>query len=345
MPRVRVRSLLATVALTAACGGAPAEAPRPASLFDEVWQAFDAHYAFFELGAIDWVALGAVYRDSVARPTDERDRARLLGAMIGRLNDHHADLRTPYGVFGAPPIPYARHFAPDLVRRSYFADPMRTTPSGRIQYVRLHDGTGYVYLASFGGSGWGHEIEAVLAALDGARALVIDIRDNGGGDEQIGRDIAVRFYDRTRVYRVTQFRDGPAHGDFAKRATTSLSPEGARRFAGPVALLTNRFDGSSAEDFTLMMRVLPQVVVVGDTTLGLGSNPREVTLSNGWTMRVPQSMQSTPDGFVYQWRGLPPTIAVPWTPADTAAGRDPYLDAALAELRRRLSHSPGGATG
>jgi C-terminal processing protease CtpA/Prc len=265
--------------------------------------------------------------------------------MVGRLNDYHADLRTPSGVFGPPPIPYAHHFAPDVVRQNYFAASMRATPSGRIQYVRLRDGTGYVHLASFGGSGWGHEIEDALAALDGVRAIVVDIRDNGGGDEQIGRDVAVRFYDRPHVYRVTQFRDGPGHADFAKRVSTSLSPGGARRFTGPVALLTNRFDGSSAEDFTLMMRVLPQVVVVGDTTLGLGSNPRAVTLSNGWTMRVPQSMQSTPDGFVYQWRGLPPTIAVPWTPADTAAGRDPYLDVALAELRRRVAGAPGGAAG
>jgi hypothetical protein len=335
MPTVRQRLPVTAAVLAAACHSGPTESGRPATLFDEVWQAFDAHYAFFELGAIDWTGLGAAYRDSVQSAADDRERARLLGAMLGRLNDYHADLTTPYGVFGAPPIPYARHFAPDVVRQNYFAEPMRATASGRIQYVRLRDGTGYVYLASFGGSGWGHEIEDALAALDGVRAIVIDIRNNGGGDEQIGRDVAVRFYDRTHVYRVTRFRDGPAHDDFAKPVSTSLSPGGARRFHGPVALLTNRFDGSSAEDFTLMMRVLPQVVVVGDTTLGLGSNPRAVTLSNGWSMRVPQSMQSTPDGFVYQWRGLPPTIAVPWTAADTAAGRDPYLDAALAELRRR----------
>lgn len=324
---------LAALALAAACHSPTA--PRPATLFDEVWQAFDARYAFFDHGRIDWNALGAAYRDSVNAATTDRERARLLGAMLGRLNDYHADLATPFGVFGPPPIPYPHHFAPEIVRRSYFAAPIRATPSGRIQYARLVDGAGYVYIASFGGSGWGREIEDALAGLGTVHGIVIDIRDNGGGDEQIARDVAVRFYDRERVYRVTRFRDGARHGDFTDPQSTSLSPGGARRFAGPVALVTNRFDGSSAEDFTLMLRVLPNVVVVGDTTLGLGSNPLGITLSNGWTMRVPRSMQSTPDGFVYQWRGLPPDVAVPWTPADTAAGRDPYLDAALADLRRR----------
>lgn len=87
-----------------------------------------------------------------------------------------------------------------------------------------------------------------------------------------------------------------------------------------------------------MMRILPAVITVGDPTLGLGSNPLGVSLSNGWTYRVPQSQQSTPDGFVYQSRGLPPAIAVAWTDGDVAAGRDPYVDAALVALKRPRAH-------
>jgi hypothetical protein len=43
-------------------------------------------------------------------------------------------------------------------------------------------------------------------------------------------------------------------------------------------------------------------------------------------------MQSTPDGFVYQWKGLPPAVAVVWPADATANGKDPYLDAAIARL-------------
>ncbi|HUQ20567.1 MAG TPA: hypothetical protein VM099_13210 [Gemmatimonadaceae bacterium] len=38
------------------------------------------------------------------------------------------------------------------------------------------------------------------------------------------------------------------------------------------------------------------------------------------------------DGFVYQWKGLPPGIPVVWSSDATASGKDPYLDAALARL-------------
>ena len=82
-----------------------------------------------------------------------------------------------------------------------------------------------------------------------------------------------------------------------------------------------------------MMRVLPQVITVGDTTIGNGSNPLRIDYGNGDTLWVPQSRQSTPDGFIYQYVGLPPRIPVPWTAADSAGARDPYLDAALMALR------------
>lgn len=325
---------------TLACNATARVAPdgSPAGLFNEVWVPFDRLYPFFALGGIDWNRSRAVYRDSVVAATSDRERARLLGAMIGALGDYHADLTTPFGVYGPPPIRYPRHFDPALVRRAHLTAPVLATPSGAIVYARTTDGFGYVYVGSFlqvNGKTWGTEIENALDGLHGVKGIVIDIRNNGGGDEVNAQQIAARFYDRTRAYRVSRVRNGLAHDAFASPSTMSLSPSGSVRFSGPVALVTNRFNGSSAEDFVLMMRALPHVVVVGDTTLGLGSNPLRVTLSNGWTLRVPQSVQSTPQGFVYQWRGLPPAVAVPWSAADTAAGHDPYIVAAIAELQRR----------
>jgi outer membrane biogenesis lipoprotein LolB len=74
--KAMTRRLLPIAAvLLGACHGAPS-APRAATLFDEVWQQFDAHYAFFDHGNIDWSALGDAYRDSVRLAADDRERAR-----------------------------------------------------------------------------------------------------------------------------------------------------------------------------------------------------------------------------------------------------------------------------
>jgi carboxyl-terminal processing protease len=319
----------------AGCGGGSPTGPNPhdpVALFDAVWRDFDRHYAYFEHGGIDWTALGDAYRDSITPTTSERESARLIGAMIGRLDDYHSALFTPFGVFGPPPISYAHHFDLRLVSPRYVPS-LASTSSGRIRYGRIDAEIGYVRIPSFEGSGWGAEIDDALAGPGEMGGLIIDIRDNGGGNENIASAVAQRFTDTRRTYRVSRWRDGPEHDDFGPPVTFSVSPGGGRRFVGPIALITNRFNGSASEDFVCMMRVLPHVVTVGDTTLGLGSNPLRRQLRDGWAYQISQSTQETPSGFVYQWKGLPPTIAVAWSVADTAAGRDPYVEAALAHLR------------
>lgn len=324
-------ALCAGIFLTACSGSTDPVGDTPVGLFDKVWSEYDRNYAFFEYGNVDWNAYRAAYRDSVAATTSDLRVAQLIGGMLGRLNDYHADITTPFGVFGPPPIPYPHHFSPMIVREHYAIEAMRITPSQHIAYAHLRNGIGYVHISTFVGEGWGGEFDTPLTALSDVRAMVIDIRDNNGGNEDIARVVASHFYDKTRVYRKTRFRDGSGHGDFGSWQSMDLSPS-SKRFTGQVALITNRFDGSSAEDFTLMMRILPTVTQVGDTTLGLGSNPLEKKLPNGWTYRIPRSMQSTPDGFVYQWKGLPPAVAVKWDDAAVAAGKDPYLDAAIEKL-------------
>ena len=134
-PTRTTASVVAIASLVTACDSAvgPIEATTPGELFEAVWSEFDQHYAFFEHGQIDWDALGALYRDSISRVTTDREAARVIGAMVGRLYDSHADLTTPFGTFGPPPIPYLHHFSPDLLRTRYFSSrfvrPRRDTSS------------------------------------------------------------------------------------------------------------------------------------------------------------------------------------------------------------------------
>lgn len=323
---------------TTACHRALPTAPEgtgPRGKFEKVWQDFDTHYSYFDYNYIDWNAIGAKYRDRVVDGTSDRELATTLGQMIGELHDYHADISTPFGTFGAPPIAYAHHFDTSVVRVRYLGAAPATTASGKIRYGMLADRIGYVAITTFAGADWGAEILNALAGLRDAAALVVDIRDNPGGSEDVAQVVASHFYDEKRVYRRAQFKNGTGHGQFAGPVEFSVSPA-SPRFSGPVALITNRFNGSASEEFALMMRILPNVVQIGDTTLGLGSNPWRVTMSNGWSYRVPQSIQTTPDGSIYQSVGLPPRIAPVWAPNDAAGVRDPYLDAAIAELRRRM---------
>lgn len=312
----------------------PSSIEDPGSLVAAVWQDYDRWYAFFPVQSLDWGAVGAAYLDSAGHVQPGQPTAALIGRMIGRLGDGHADLTTPFGTFGGWPSGYDMHFDWELVR-GYFAQPARQTSSGRLHYATLEGGVGYVLINSFAGNGWREEIDEAFLALSGASALIIDIRPNGGGSEDFARDVAARFYDEERVYRRARFRNGPAHTDLGPPVSFTLRPAQSGRMTAPVAVVTGRRNVSASEDFVLMMRVLPRAVTVGDTTRGVGSYPMLRALSNGWRYRIPQSQQSTPDGFVYNWKGLPPQIPVVWDESVVMAGRDPYIDAALAALAGR----------
>jgi carboxyl-terminal processing protease len=323
-------------AFVSACGRtttAPRIDDAPRVLVETVWRDYDRWYAFFPARDLDWAAIGDAYLDSADHVVPDQPTAALIGRMIARLDDGHADLATPFGEFGAAPSGHDKHFDWELVR-DYFAEPARQTQSARIRYGMLEHGVGYVLLNSFAGSAWRAEIDEAFLALSAASAFIIDIRPNGGGSEDFARDVASRFYDVERVYRTARFRTGPAHTDLGPPVSFTLGPAQSGRLLVEVAVVTGRQTASAAEDFVLMMRVLPHAFTIGDTTAGVGSYPMVRALPNGWRYRIPQSQQATPDGFVYNRRGLPPAIPVSWDESVLAGRRDPYIEAALTALAR-----------
>lgn len=110
--RAPIRALPSTPFLTQAV---PHRARlRGAQLFDEVWSDVDANYVFFQLGGIDWNAALVAYRDSVIDASHDETAARLLGAMLLRLHDHHVALVTESGIFDEP-LPAPADFVPPIV--------------------------------------------------------------------------------------------------------------------------------------------------------------------------------------------------------------------------------------
>lgn len=332
-----LRSVLTTLGLltTAACGEmvlGSDPAGDPITVFDAAWHSFDRYYAFFEHNRIDWNAVYQRYRPEVEGGSGEAALRAALCGMVAEARSYHASLTYPGGSCGHPDVAHLSNYSPALVAE--MVRPEGSTPSGKITYGRTDGDIGYVRIPSFAGGGWGGEIDAAIQALSGVDGIVLDIRNNGGGSESTAKEIAARFVDQERVYRLARFRNGPAHTDFTPAKEYRIRPAGSR-FTGPVAVLTNRYNGSAAEDFLLMMLTSPNVVTVGDTTIGNSSNPLVLELPNGWILRIPQSIQYTPTGEVIEGRGIAPMIPVMLTAADSARGVDPILLAAITELKQR----------
>jgi C-terminal processing protease CtpA/Prc len=165
-------------------------------------------------------------------------------------------------------------------------------------------------------------------------ALIVDLRFNGGGGEDLAQAIAGRFTDERRVYSTSQYRDGPKPDNLGQRIERVFEPRGPWRYAAPVVLLQGRKTLSSAESMALMFAQCPQVTTLGDSTGGSSGNPRSIQLECGITVNQPRWLDRDPEGNPIEHVGVAPEVRIEAAPEAFDDTRDPVLEAALARLRK-----------
>jgi carboxyl-terminal processing protease len=162
--------------------------------------------------------------------------------------------------------------------------------------------------------------------VQGARALILDLRGNPGGVGAMAIPIAARLVDKPLVLGSIQFRD------YANTLTASPSL-GVTPFAGRVVLLTDEGTASTSEILAAGLQEAGRAFVVGDTTLGAVLPSAIAELPGGAVMQYVVADFRTPKGILIEGRGVQPDRRVVETRAGIAAGRDAVLDAALVVAR------------
>ena len=92
----------------------------------------------------------------------------------------------------------------------------------------------------------------------------------------------------------------------------------------PVVVLVNQGVYSAANDFTLRMKGLPQVKIVGVKTGGGGGLPMSSELPNGWAVRFSSSRTYDADGADIE-QGITPDVVLKDEIA-RGAEVDPYIE-------------------
>jgi carboxyl-terminal processing protease len=166
--------------------------------------------------------------------------------------------------------------------------------------------------------------------LDG---IIIDIRDNPGGDDSTAITIINRFCDSKRVAFHRKTKIGPGEDDFTPLKTWQLEPQGDVQFTGPIVLLTCDSVFSGGEAFALAIKQLPHVTIIGDHTNGIFSYQLEKKLPNGWEYCLSYQTYFSEDMVCYEGKGVPVDIKLFNKKTDIENGIDPLITRSLEVLK------------
>ena len=157
-------------------------------------------------------------------------------------------------------------------------------------------------------------------------AVILDLRDNGGGDADVIAKVAGLFFaeDRPLVQRIER-----------KQSVQKLHGTGRRAYLGPLAVLVNADSASGAEALAALMDESGRGITIGERTAGALTGASEYKLPDGGQLSVAEFDIRTPGGKRLEGVGLEPRIPIKPSLADRRAGRDPVLDRALIAVRSR----------
>ncbi len=177
---------------------------------------------------------------------------------------------------------------------------------------------------------------ALRTDLRAARGLVLDLRDNGGGDAEAMTDIASAFLPAgTSLGRFTD-RAGQITSAPQTRAALLLAADEVANFRAPLVLLTSARTASAAEVFAAALHERGRATLVGEQTCGcvLGIRRRH-TLPDGGALDLSELDYRTANGTRLEGAGLTPDETITPLRADLTAGRDPAITRALELLKAR----------
>lgn len=223
---------------------------------------------------------------------------------------------------------------------------------------------GYLALNTFSDGSVVDTFKIYRPQISRCAGLIIDLRENGGGNSAYGYEILRHF---TRQPLRTPVWSSPEHVPayrafgqwYSSQATVDTTERMVREslaaYSGeryyhssgdsimpadtvydiPVVVLVSTQTASSAENFLVVADPLEHFTFVGEPSFGSTGQPLFLDLPGGGRARICTKRNTYPDGRDYIGPGVQVDIEVQPTAADFNTGRDLVLERGLKELRNR----------
>jgi hypothetical protein len=225
--------------------------------------------------------------------------ARLQADVAAIAHDKHLNI----GWQGGPPPPGVPQGA----------GPMPPMEAGVVRADKLAGDIGYIEVVAFPPpEAFKPALDRAMAGLAGSKALIIDVRRNGGGTPpSVAYLVSYLLAADRRVHINDIVGRTPGTTEFTR--TSSYSEPTPMTFAGiPVYVLTSNRTFSGGEEFAYDVKALKLATLVGELTGG-GANPTgPAPLGNGFIASIPFGRAENPVTKTnWEGHGVDPDVAAP----------------------------------
>ena len=302
--------------------------------FESLWQIINTKYCYLDYKHINWDSIHSVYAAKVDTVKSNFPFFDLMGNMLNELKDGHVNL---YSDFNKSRYwkwfqDYPTNFSTTLIYNSRYLG-SNYLMAGGFRYGKISNGTiGYMYYDDFSDAFGDTNITNIMNYFIDCKALIIDVRNNGGGSLDYSKQLASYFFKVETITGYMRHKTGDGHSDFSNPVEIKTPASKNIQWQRPVVVLTNRMSYSATNDFVNRMKQAPNVTIVGDKTGGGGGLPLSSELPNGWLVRFSSSpmydsaMQNT------EW-GIDPDVRDSIKVADQAKGIDTIIERAITLLK------------
>ena len=176
-------------------------------------------------------------------------------------------------------------------------------PTESVVYEMLDDGIAYIQISEFIGD-TGKDFTAALKKAEqaGAKGLIIDLRDNGGGLVSSARSVADDLMDK-----------GVVVSTINHSGKTSTYTTGNGRTELPYVVLINGNTASASEILSAGIQDNKEGTIIGTLSFGKGIIQNVTTLSDGSAVKYTELQYLSPNGNPIHGVGITPDIEIDLT--------------------------------
>lgn len=159
---------------------------------------------------------------------------------------------------------------------------------------------------------------------DGVKSIILDLRDNGGGELEQTPDVAGLWLSKGDVVVTVKKR---SKIDQELKTTGTPILEGMKTI-----VLTNGATASASEIVAGALKDHGAATILGEKTFGKGSVQQVINLDGGRELKITIAKWYTPNDRNINEKGIEPDIKVELTKDDANSDSDPQMDEALKRL-------------